>query len=104
MIIEHRTYKLKPGSLNEFLSTYETEGLAIQVGALGEMLGYFVSEVGHLNCVIHLWKFDSFEDRQSRRSKLWSAPEWKVLMTKLSPMILDQRSQLLTPAPFSPIR
>lgn len=104
MIIEHRTYQLKPGTLQEFLRTYEAECMPIQVAVLGEMLGYFVSEVGHLNRVIHLWKFDSFEDRQNKRAKLWSIPEWKAILEKLGPMIVDQHNELLTPAPFSPIR
>ena len=40
MIIEQRTYELKPGSMGEFLKAYEAEGLAVQGEALGQLLGY----------------------------------------------------------------
>lgn len=64
MLVEQRTYELQPGTLHQFLHAYETEGLALQSAALGNLLGYFTTEVGELNCVVHLWGFDSYEDRQ----------------------------------------
>ncbi|KDB08153.1 NIPSNAP family containing protein [Burkholderia sp. lig30] len=103
MIIEQRIYQLKPGALHEFVKTYEAEGLQIQKAALGELIGYFYSEVGELNRIVQLWKFASFEDRQERRARLSAMPEWKALLAKIGPLIVEQRNELLTPASFSPI-
>lgn len=104
MIIEKRTYQLKPGAMPEFLKIYEAEGLRLQSEALGRLLGYFVSEVGELNRVVQLWSFDSFEDRLQRRAALSASPEWRAYLGKAGSMVVHQENELLTPAPFSPIQ
>lgn len=104
MIIEQRTYELKPGSLHEFLAAYEAEGLVIQREALGQLLGYFVSEVGELNRVVQLWGFDSFEERGKRRAALSGNPAWRAFLGKVVTMVVKQRNELLVPASFSPIK
>lgn len=104
MIIEQRIYELKPGTLHEFLKVYEAEGFPIQSQALGNLLGYFVSEVGELNRVIQLWGFESFEDRVRRRAELSARPEWRAFLGKAVSMVVSQRNELMTPAAFSPIR
>ncbi|WP_439672390.1 NIPSNAP domain-containing protein [Cupriavidus necator] len=104
MIIEQRTYTLKPGSVHQFLALYEAEGLEIQRGALGNLLGYFVTETGELNRVVQLWGFHTFEDRVARRKELSSSDSWKNFLGKAGALVTEQRSELLTPAPFSPIR
>lgn len=104
MIIEQRIYELKPGTLHEFLKVYEAEGFPIQSEALGRLLGYFVSEVGELNRVVQLWGFDSFDDRVRRRADLSTRSEWRAFLSKAVTMVVSQRNELLTPAPFSPIR
>lgn len=104
MIIEQRIYELRPGALHEFLKTYQEEGLDLQSQALGRLLGYFVSEVGELNRVVQLWGFESFEDRQARRAALSADPAWRAFLGKVVSLVVSQRNELLTPAPFSPIR
>lgn len=104
MLIEQRTYQLKPGSAGEFLRLYEAEGLALQRETLGNLLGYFVTEVGELNCVVQLWGYESFEDRQQRRAALGGNPDWRAFASKTVAFVVSQNSQILTPAPFSPIK
>lgn len=104
MIVEQRIYELRPGALHEFLRAYEQDGLALQSEALGQLLGYFVTEVGELNRVVQLWGFDTFEDRVRRRAALSAMPEWRAFLGKVVSMVVSQQSQLLAPTSFSPIR
>lgn len=104
MIIEQRTYSLKPGKVREFLAVYEAEGLALQANTLGYLIGYFTTETGELNQVVQLWGFASFEDRMTRRAILSESAEWHAFLAKAGQLVLAQKSELLTPAPFSPIR
>lgn len=39
MIVEHRTYTFKPGTVDGWLKKYETEGLPIQKRHLNTFLG-----------------------------------------------------------------
>jgi hypothetical protein len=68
MIVEQRTYTLHPGKTPEYLRLYESEGMAIQTRILGRMVGYFTTEIGPLNQVIHMWGYDTFEERAKRRA------------------------------------
>ena len=104
MIVEQRTYTFHPGKLAEFYRVYLPEPLALQQRILGNLIGYFTVEVGTLNQVVHLWGYDSFEERTRRRASLMAEPVWQDYMAKVSPLLQLQETKLLLPTPFSPIR
>lgn len=104
MIVEQRTYTLHPGRVQPYLEFYEAEGLAIQEPILGHLVGYFSSEIGVLNRIVHLWAYDSLDERTRRRAELAADPRWQAFAAKQRENIRDQESTILTPAPFSPIR
>ena len=54
MYVEERMYLLQPGKAPEYFKHYEAEGMAVQLGHLPHMVGYYVTEVGPQNMVIHL--------------------------------------------------
>jgi hypothetical protein len=100
MIVEMRTYTLVPGKTAAYFALYEAEGLAAQREHLGDMLGYYAVEIGHVNSVVHLWRYDSFDDRTRRRDALKADSRWQAYVTKMLPFLVDQESKIMTPAPF----
>ncbi|HLJ64246.1 MAG TPA: NIPSNAP family protein, partial [Stellaceae bacterium] len=102
MIVEERIYTLHPGKVPEYLRLYEAEGLAIQTRILGRLIGYFSTEIGPLNQIIHMWGYDSFEERTRRRAVLLADPQWKAFVPKLQTLIETMENKILVPAPFSP--
>jgi NIPSNAP protein len=104
MIVEQRTYTLFPGKTPEYLRLYENEGMAIQTRILGRMVGYFTTEIGPLNQVIHMWGYDSFEERSKRRAQMQADPGWKAYVAKVQPLVQTQETKILNPTSFSPIR
>ncbi len=104
MIIEQRTYTFHPGALPKFLTLYDQPVRDLQLALLGNLVGYFATEIGALNQTVHLWGYDSFEERQRRRAALMKHPEWQAFLTSLFPLLASQESKLLNPLPFSPIR
>ena len=104
MLIEQRTYHLKPGTLHEFLKVYEQEGLTIQSEALGNLIGYFQPQTGDLNRVIHLWGFATLEERNSRRAALSANPKWREFLGKAGGFVTAQYAEILSGTNFSPIR
>jgi hypothetical protein len=102
MIVEERIYTAQPGKSLEYLRMYEAEGLAIQRPILGNLVGYFTTEVGTLNQIVHLWAYDDLADRATRRAKLLADPRWKAYAAKVVPLLLTQENKILVPAPFSP--
>tara|TARA_Y100001970_G_C14102429_1_gene786231 strand:- start:937 stop:1239 length:303 start_codon:yes stop_codon:yes gene_type:complete len=99
-----RTYTIKPGELNNFLNIYDKEIRKIHIETLGNQIGFFYTEIGNLNEVVHLYGYKSFEDRQKRRSVLSKTPEFKSYISKVKNLIIDMKNQLMQPAEFSKIK
>jgi hypothetical protein len=103
VIVEERIYTLQVGTAPQYLRLYEDEGLAIQEPILGHLVGYFSTELGPLNQIVHLWAYESFEERASRRARLGADERWKAYIEKVRPFVLRQENKILIPAPFSPL-
>jgi hypothetical protein len=104
MIVEERIYTLKPDSIEKFLHLYKTEGLEVQLRHLPRMLGYFVTEIGTLHQVVHLWGYEDFEERERCRKALRADPSWQAYVPKVRPLFDKQENRILLPTSWSPIR
>ncbi len=104
MILEERNYTFHPGKVPLFLKMYKAEGLAIHTRHLGRLVGFFTSEIGVLNQVVHMWAYDSMADREARRAKLYTDPEWLVFLPKCADFIQRMENRILTSTSFSPLR
>lgn len=102
MIVEERIYTLHPGQAPEYLRLYAAEGLEIQRRILGRMVGYFFTEVGPLNQIVHLWAYEDLAERTERRRRLVADEGWQAYAKKIRALIVTQENKILTPAPFSP--
>ena len=98
MIVEMRTYQIRPTQAPEFLRIYREHGQNIQTEILGPMIGCFSTEIGSLNQVVILWAYQSYEDRTHRRNKLAEDARWKKYVEMIAPLIVSQENKLLTPA------
>ena len=101
-VVEMRSYVLHPGKLTVFMNLMAQEGIGIERPILGNLLGFYTSEVGELNKVVHLWGYDSFEERSRRRQVLAQDPDWAAFVPKVLPLIQHMQNELLQPASFSP--
>lgn len=105
MIVEERVYVLHaefpPAA---FFEAYKrTGGLELQTKILGRLLGFFMTEIGELNSVVHLWAYDSFEERTKRRAQLAAQPSWQAYLNEVRPMLKTMNNRILVPTDFSPI-
>lgn len=99
-----RTYSLVPGGVGKWLALYEAKGLRIHTEILGRLVGYFTSEFGDVNEIIHLWAYESIEDRERRRAALNANAEWRSFLDAALPLIRSQQIRILKGTSFSPIR
>lgn len=103
MFIEERTYTLQPGKTADYLKAYEEVGLGVQRAILGNLIGYFTTEIGTLNQVVHMWGYESLNDRQERRKKLYENSIWQNYVTTIRPWVMHQENRILVPTSFSPV-
>ena len=73
MIYEVRTYSLKPRALPEVEKLFE-EGLAARQ-KYSPLAAFFHTEIGPLNQIIHIWPYDSAEERTRIRARTVSKPQ-----------------------------
>ena len=100
MIVEQRTYTFRMGKLAEYLAVYEAEGLPVQREYLPHCVGYYVTEIGPLNQVVHLWAYRSYQHRTECRERMRADPRWPGYLAKIHPLLDSQETRLLNPAPF----
>ncbi|MDX3895741.1 NIPSNAP family protein [Pusillimonas sp.] len=103
MIVDHRTYTIKTGLMRDFLSLYAAEGRAVQTEHLGAPLGYYTTEVGELNQVVHLWAYSDLADRERRRAALEADPRWLAYRRKAAAdgQVLSQHNAILQQVDFT---
>lgn len=76
MIYELRTYTIKHGFVQEVAKNSGTVARAIRGDNYGKLEGYWITEIGPLNQVIHLWSYSDLNERQRLRSELAKNTRW----------------------------
>jgi len=104
MIYEERIYTIKPGSTAEYLKNYEELALDILMECLGNLVGFWHTEHGPLNLLIHFWAYEGLDDRLVRRKRLTQHPGWPAYLEVNYPLLLAQESRILLPVAFSPLK
>ena len=106
VLVDHRTYRIKPGMTQGHLEIYEKYGYASQSRHLGTPIAYMFAESGDMNTIVHLWGYDDAADRARRRAAMLADPEWRTYLGKLneSGYLVEQKTSLMIPAKFCPIK
>ena len=105
MIFDLRIYTLQPAKLQLWLKFYEQNAFPIQCRHLGPPVMFSTTEVGVLNQVVHMWKYDSQADREQRRGKMQLDPEWIAYLKKNAELgaLVSFENRILKPTSFSPL-
>ena len=100
MYVEERVYTLQVGKAAEYFKNYEQFGMKVQLKHLPDMVGYYTTEVGELNLVIHMWAYDDLNDRERRRAAMQADPDWQAYLVKNRPFMISQETRIMKCAPF----
>ena len=70
---------------------------------LGAPLGYYTTEVGDVNEVVHIWQYADAADRERRRAALESDPQWLAYRRAAASQnhVIKQTNALLKSVDFS---
>jgi len=98
MLHELRTYTLWPGKVPALLKLAEEKARPIRGNDYGTLQGYWYTEIGPLNQVVHLWSYDDLNARQDARTRLSQNKAWSEEYTsQVFPLIQKQEIRLLNP-------
>ena len=95
MIYEVRTYDLKPRSLEEF-ARRNAEKLPGRL-AYSSLGGFWHTEVGPLDQVIHVWPYEDLKQRSDVRARAVADGKWPP---GTGDLIANMQSEIYLPAPF----
>ena len=104
MLLDHRTYTCRPGTLRKQLALYEEHGWAAQTEHLGLPFAYLVTETGDVNVYVHIWMYEDAADRARRRAAMQADPRWAAFLERSAEAgyLVRQENRLMTPAAFAP--
>ncbi len=104
MIYELRTYTLHPGKAPEFIQYAGGIAMPIRGDRYGRLAGYWSTDVGTLNQVVHLWAYDDLADRTRAREELSKNPRWNAeYVPKIRPLLLKQENKIMIPTHSRPV-
>ena len=103
MIVDVRTYTMVPRKMARYLELFERHALPVMRRHGLELMGYYVSHIGPLNQVVHLWRYDSLADMERKRLARDADPAWSEFLTLTEGMVLLQDDKIMRPTSFSPV-
>ena len=101
-IFELRTYTVIVGKMAEVVELYKTQGWPALAKHPDRLVGYFTGDIGALNQLVHLWKFEDDADRRAFWAGVFADAEFMAFATTLRPLLALQENKLLLAAPWGP--
>ena len=96
MIYELRTYTVKPGTLGDMVKAASTVSRDIRGDNFGKLEGYWSTEIGPLNQVLHMWSYSDLNERARLRAELAKNARWaKEYVPLLHPILVHQQVRLM---------
>jgi hypothetical protein len=104
MIFELRTYTLVPGKVNDYLRTSAEVGRKARGDNYGTLRGFWFTEFGTLNQVVHLWEYPDLNERERLRAELQKNEDWtRGYLPQIRQYLLAQQNKILAPVlPLKP--
>ena len=97
MIYELRTYTVRQGTVQDVANNAATVSRSIRGDNYGKLEGYWVSDIGPLNQVMHLWSYTDLNERARLRAELSKNPRWTNEYLPLTrPHLLRQEVRLMS--------
>jgi NIPSNAP len=101
-LYELRTYTVTVGKMADVVALYQEQGWPALARHPDRLVGYFTGDVGAMNQLVHLWKFDDDADRRAFWAGVFGDAEFMAFAARLRPLLQSQENKLLSAAPWGP--
>ena len=101
-IYELRTYDIIVGHMGDVQKLYQTLGYpALEKGGFTKnLISYFTGDIGAMNEIVHLWKFEDANDRAAFWRSVYADEGFMKFAGQLRPHLTRQQNKLLNAAPW----
>jgi NIPSNAP protein len=97
MIVEVRTYKIKPGCRDEFIKFFETRGAPAQRSLGMRILGPLL-DLENPDTFVWLRGFSSLDERERLKRAFYDGDEWKGELEAIAMPLIESYAVVLTEA------
>lgn len=101
-IYEMRTYQLIPNGAPEWVSLFKKALPDRQKHS--PLVGLWVSDIGPLNQIYHLWAYDDLNQRMEARARAAQEPSWQEFERATTDIVVTRRANILISDACSPLR
>ena len=103
MIYDFRLYTLKPGATPQYRAGVKEVGLPIRQRHGIALSGWYYSEVGALNQVVHIWGYRDLQHLQEAKAAVYADPDWEgKYVPRARPLVESQQTWLMEASDFAP--
>ena len=104
MVYDFRMYTFKPGSVPQYMAAVEEVGMPIRKRHGVKLAGWFYSDVGYLNRVVHIWAFDNPKHLIEAKAAVAADPDWAgKYIPRVSGLLTAQNVSLMKSTDFAPL-
>ncbi|MDZ3991682.1 NIPSNAP family protein [Pseudomonas sp. Teo4] len=103
-IVDHRIYTIRPRCMAAFLEAFDTLAMPILLRHLGPPLAFYVSSIGPLNQVVHLWGYDSLDDFEKRSAARDADPDFAAYLHATRDLVVAQETRIVRPVQFKALK
>ena len=97
MIYELRTYTIRTGGLADQVKAASTLSREIRGDNFGKLEGYWFTEIGPLNQVMHMWSYADAVERTRLRAELGKNARWTgEYIPAIRPLLVKQEVRLMS--------
>ncbi|GAB5470594.1 MAG: NIPSNAP family protein [Rhodospirillales bacterium] len=101
-LYELRTYTLQVGKMQQAVELYNTMAVPVVERYRDNLVGYFLGDVGAMNQIIHIWRYEDDAARRDFWARLYAEPEFQAFVGKFRPLVISQENKLMFNAPWGP--
>ncbi|MEQ6289168.1 NIPSNAP family protein [Vogesella sp. GCM10023246] len=94
-LLDHRIYTIYPRKMGEFVEVFNRLAMPILLETLGHPLGFYVSQVGPQNQLVHLWAYQDMADFERRSRARDSHPDFPAYLAASGHLIVAQETRLI---------
>ncbi len=104
MIYDYRMYTLKPGATPEYRAGVKELSLPIRQRHGVTLAGWYWSEIGALNQVVHIWGYNDAKHMQEAQDAFTADPEWTgKYIPRAVGLVETQKTWTMNSPSFAPV-
>ena len=104
MLYDFRMYTFKPGSVPDYMAAVEELAVPIRQKYGIKLAGWFYSDVGMLNQVVHIWAYNNEKHLIEGKAQVAADPDWKEkYVPRVGGLLTAQNVSLMKSTDFAPV-